>query len=128
MIGHAFEARVYAEDPDNGFLPGSGLIKILREPERVPGLVRIDTGVREGDTISTFYDPMISKLIVWGEDRNKAMERLYQALDDYKVIGFPTNIKFMKRVLLNDTFKNGLFDTSFIAQHSKTLLGDKPKT
>lgn len=65
--------------------------------------------------ISTFYDPMISKLIVWGEDRNQAIDRLYQALDDYKVVGLPNNIKFLKRVLLNDTFKTGVFDTSFIA-------------
>jgi 3-methylcrotonyl-CoA carboxylase alpha subunit len=90
------------------------LIKILREPERIPNQVRIDTGIREGDQISTFYDPMISKLITWGKDRTEAMDRLYQALDDYKVIGLPTNIKFMKRVLLNDTFKHGEFDTSFI--------------
>lgn len=98
------EARIYAEDPDNGFLPGSGLIKVLKEPKRIDGKIRIDTGVRQGDQISTFYDPMISKLIVWGENRNEAIERLYQALDDYKVIGLPTNIKFMKRVLLNSTF------------------------
>ncbi len=128
MIGHALEARVYAEDPDNGFLPGSGLIKILREPKRVEGRVRIDTGVREGDEISTFYDPMISKLIVWGETRNEAIETLYQALSDYKVVGLPTNIKFMKRALLNDTFKGGIFDTSFIEQNEKELLGDPKLT
>ena len=128
LIGHALEARVYAEDPDNGFLPGSGLIRILKEPERVEGKVRIDTGVRQGDQISTFYDPMISKLIVWGKDRPEAIERLHQALDDYKVVGLPTNIKFMKRVLLNDTFKTGVFDTSFIQQNEKELLGDKPLT
>lgn len=77
MLGHAFEARVYAEDPDNGFLPCSGKIKVLREPKRAEGKVRIDTGIREGDEISTFYDPMISKLIVWGENRSEAIERLY---------------------------------------------------
>ena len=104
MIGHAFEARIYAEDPDNGFLPGNGLIKVLKEPQAVEKQVRIDTGVRQGDVISTFYDPMISKLIVWGEDRNQAIDRLYQALDDYKVVGLPSNIKFLKRVLLNKTF------------------------
>ena len=128
LIGHAMEARVYAEDPDNGFLPGSGLIRVLKEPTRVEGRVRIDTGVRQGDQISTFYDPMISKLIVWGKDRDEACERLYTALDDYKVIGLPTNIKFMKRVLLNKTFKTGLFDTSFIQQNELELLGDKPLT
>lgn len=69
---------------------------------------------------------MISKLIVWGETREEAVDRLYQSLSDYKVIGLPTNIKFMKRVLKNETFKKGVFDTSFIAQNEKELLGDKP--
>lgn len=66
---------------------------------------------------------MISKLIVWGEDRNQAIERLYQSLSEYKVVGLPTNIKFLKRVLLNETFKGGEFDTSFIAQNEQELLG-----
>ena len=79
--------------------------------------------MREGDLISTFYDPMISKLVVWDENRQKAIDRLYQALEDYKVVGLPTNIKFMKRVLLNDTFKSGVFDTSFIQNNEKELLG-----
>jgi 3-methylcrotonyl-CoA carboxylase alpha subunit len=92
----------------------------------VEGEVRIDTGVRQGDQISTFYDPMISKLIVWGENRNQAIERLHSALDDYKVIGLPTNIKFMKRVLQNETFKTGVYDTSFIEKNQAELLGDKP--
>ena len=69
LIGYALEARIYAEDPDNGFLPQSGKIRVLREPTQVPGKVRIDTGVREGDEISTFYDPMISKLIVHADNR-----------------------------------------------------------
>lgn len=101
---------------------------MLREPARVEGQVRIDTGVRQGDLISTFYDPMISKLVVWGKDRDEACERLYTALDDYKVVGLPTNIKFMKRVLLNKTFKTGVFDTSFIQQNEQELLGDLPLT
>lgn len=84
--------------------------------------------MREGDQISIFYDPMISKLIVWGETRAEAIERLYQALDDYKVIGLPTNIKFMKRILLNSTFQTGLFDTSFIAQNARELLGEEVLT
>jgi acetyl/propionyl-CoA carboxylase alpha subunit len=71
---------------------------------------------------------MISKLIVWGETRQEAIDRLYQSLEDYKVIGLPTNIKFMKRVLLNSTFKTGVFDTSFIAQNEKELLGDRVLT
>jgi 3-methylcrotonyl-CoA carboxylase alpha subunit len=67
------EARIYAEDPDNNFLPGSGKIKVLKEPLQEENKVRIDTGVREGDTITTFYDPMISKLIVAAPDRNQAI-------------------------------------------------------
>lgn len=69
---------------------------------------------------------MISKVIVWGKDRAEATERMYTALEDYKVVGLPTNIKFMKRVLLNATFQTGVFDTSFIANNEKELLGDKP--
>jgi len=74
------EARVYAEDPDNGFLPQSGKIDVLREPKQVEGKVRIDTGIREGDSITTFYDPMISKVIVHAENREAAIYALYQAL------------------------------------------------
>jgi len=76
----------------------------LKEPTRVPGVVRIDTGVRQGDEISTFYDPMISKLIVWGKDRKESTQRLSQALSDYKISGLTTNIKFLKRVLENPHF------------------------
>jgi len=104
LKGHAIEARIYAEDPENGFLPGSGKIFVLREPKRVDDQVRIDTGVREGDEISTFYDPMISKLIVWGKDRHEAIENTYAALSDYKVVGLPNNINFLKRVLKNEIF------------------------
>jgi len=70
LFGHAMEARIYSEDPDNNFLPGSGQIQVLREPVQIENECRIDTGVRQGDTISTFYDPMISKLIVHAPDRN----------------------------------------------------------
>lgn len=80
LIGHSIEARVYAEDPDNGFLPQSGRIQVLREPERIPGKVRIDTGIREGDDITTHYDPMISKVIVHGENRDAAISELLTAL------------------------------------------------
>jgi len=88
---------VYAEDPDNGFLPQSGKIDVLREPTQVEGKVRIDTGIREGDSITTFYDPMISKVIVHAENREAAIYALYQALQEYKVIGVTTNIKFLPR-------------------------------
>lgn len=126
LFGHAMEARIYAEDPDNNFLPGSGTLQVLREPTQVENLIRIDTGVRQGDTISTFYDPMISKLIVHAPDRNQAIQALYSSLDDYKVVGLPTNIKFLKRVLLNKSFRDWDFDTSFIAVNEEELLGVKP--
>lgn len=125
LIGHSMEARIYSEDPDNKFLPGSGKIVVLREPEQQEGKVRIDTGVREGDSISTFYDPMISKLIVHAPDRNQAIKELYSALDKYKVVGLPTNIKFLKRVLLNQQFRSWDFDTSFIALNEAELIGVK---
>lgn len=79
--------------------------------------------MREGDTITTFYDPMISKLIVHADSREEAIQELYNALNDYKVVGLPTNIKFLKRVLLNNDFKNWDFDTSFIANNEEELLG-----
>ena len=119
------EARIYSEDPDNNFLPGSGHIKVLREPAQLENEIRIDTGVRQGDTITTFYDPMISKLIVHAEDRESAIRALYSALNDYKVVGLPTNIKFLKRVLLNKSFRDWDYDTSFIALNEDELIGVK---
>lgn len=104
MNGHAIETRIYAEDPDNNFLPRSGKIHVLREPIKKEGLVRIDTGVREGDEISIFYDPMISKLIVWGKDRDTAIQRMHKALDEYKVVGLPNNINFLKKVISHPVF------------------------
>lgn len=101
LFGHSMEARVYAEDPDNGFLPQSGKINVLREPAQIEGKVRIDTGVREGDSISTFYDPMISKVIVHADTRDHAIDLLQETLQNYTVIGLPTNIKFLQRVLKN---------------------------
>ncbi len=82
---------------------------------QVPGKVRVDTGVKEGDVISTFYDPMISKLIVHEPNRQKAIESLDMALENYHVIGLPTNIKFLRRTLAVPQFREGEFDTSFIA-------------
>ena len=95
-------------------MPQSGKINVLREPMQVPGKVRVDTGVREGDVISTFYDPMISKLIVHETNRQKAIEALDMALENYHVIGLPTNIKFLRRTLAVPQFREGEFDTSFI--------------
>ena len=122
MIGHSLEARIYAEDPQKEFLPQSGVINVLREPVEIPGKVRVDTGFKQGDEISTYYDPMISKLVVHEPTREKAIESLKMALENYHVIGLPTNIKFLKRTLAVEQFQKGTFDTSFIAQHEEELL------
>ena len=122
LIGHSLEARIYAEAPDKEFLPQSGRINVLREPVQIPGKLRIDTGVKEGDTISTYYDPMISKCIVHEATRSKAIEALNEALENYHVIGLPTNIKFLRRTLAIDSFQEGNFDTSFIEKNEHDLL------
>lgn len=125
MNGHAIEARIYSEDPFQNFLPANGKLKYLREPINNEK-VRIDSGIREKDEISIFYDPMISKLIVWGRDRHTAIREMSNALNEYrveiinhnyiilKVVGLPTNIKFLKNVTKNEVFLNGEFDTGFI--------------
>lgn len=122
MKGYAVEARIYAEDPMNGFLPQSGQITDLVEPRRVWNGVRIDTGVRKGDFISTFYDPMIAKLIVTERDREHALMKLNRKLEHYKIVGLSTNLKFLRRVLLNKDYIKGDFDTSFIEENEKVLL------
>ena len=94
LRGHAFEARVYAEDPDNDFLPVTGTLAYLRAPEESPH-VRGDTGVQQGDEISVHYDPMIAKLIVWDESRERALQRLSTALRDYRIGGTVTNLDFL---------------------------------
>lgn len=119
MKGYAVEARIYAEDPMNGFLPQSGQITDLVEPRRVWNGVRIDTGVRKGDFISTFYDPMIAKLIVTERDREHALMKLNRKLEHYKIVGLSTNLKFLRRVLLNKDYIKGDFDTSFIEENEK---------
>jgi 3-methylcrotonyl-CoA carboxylase alpha subunit len=125
MFGHAIEARIYAEDPDRDFLPSIGRLTYLRAPETSVN-VRIDTGVREGDAISRYYDPMIAKLIAWGEDRPTALRRLKAALAEYRVAGVSTNIAFLQRVLAHEDFANGQFDTGLIARHHAALLPPPP--
>ena len=93
LSGHAFEARIYAEDADNAFLPATGKLSLVRPPEE-NAHVRVDTGVVEGDEVSVYYDPMIAKLIVWDTDRNKALHRLHSALRQYHIDGVTTNINF----------------------------------
>jgi 3-methylcrotonyl-CoA carboxylase alpha subunit len=123
--GHAFEARVYAENPRNQFLPATGTIEKLRTPN-ASDVVRIDTGVREGDAITPNYDPMIAKLIVHGETRSQALQRLALALDDYAVVGFANNVEFLQRVARHSAFAAADIDTAFIARHHDDLLPPLP--
>ena len=120
--GHSIEVRVYSEDPYNGFLPGSGKISYLREPKEEEGLVRMETGVRQNDEISIFYDPMIAKLVVWGKDRLQASQRLSHALSNFKIAGLVNNVPFLKTIIDDDQFKSWDYDTSYIAKNRDALL------
>merc|ERR1739838_19727 len=94
LNGWSFEARIYAEDPDNDFMPGAGPLLHLSMPEPVTDRVRIETGVRQGDEVSVHYDPMIAKLVVWDEDRASALRKLRKGLNHYRIHGLTTNIPF----------------------------------
>ena len=111
--GHAIEARIYAEDPDRGFLPSIGRITHMRAPAG-SAQVRIDTGIREGDEIPPWYDPMIAKLIVWDSDRPAALHRMRSALEDFHIAGPATNIDFLVRLLSSGAFAEGDLDTGLI--------------
>jgi acetyl-CoA carboxylase biotin carboxylase subunit len=117
--GAAIECRIYAEDPIK-FLPSPGRITQLRQP--TGPWVRDDSGVYEGAEISVYYDPMISKLIVWGATRAEAIERMTRALSEYRVGGIRTNLAFHRRVMRNEDFRRGRYDTSFIEGHKAELL------
>ncbi|CAG0995033.1 3-methylcrotonyl-CoA carboxylase alpha subunit [Burkholderiales bacterium] len=121
LRGHAMEARIYAEDPDKNFLPSIGHIDHLRTPA-TSAVLRIDTGAREGDDISAYYDPMIAKLIVHGEDRAQALRRMAGALAQYQVVGVSTNIEFLHRLVTHPAFAAAKLDTGFIARHQEALL------
>jgi acetyl-CoA carboxylase biotin carboxylase subunit len=117
--GAAIECRVYAEDPLR-FLPSPGTITSLR----VPGgpYVRDDSGVVAGSQISVYYDPLISKLIVWGEDRDRAIARMRRALDEYRLGGIKHNLPFHRRLMRHPLFVAGEFDTGFIDREKARLL------
>ncbi|MEK9969114.1 MAG: acetyl/propionyl/methylcrotonyl-CoA carboxylase subunit alpha [Ferrovibrio sp.] len=119
--GHAVEARIYAEDPQKNFLPSVGTLHRLRAPE-VDNHVRIDTGVREGDTVTPYYDPMIAKLIVWDRDRRSALRRMRQALSEYQIAGVATNTAFLMALVSHQAFIDGDLDTGFIERFRADLL------
>jgi len=110
--GHAIECRVYAEDPFNGFLPSPGRLHRYRRPGGP--FVRVDDGVEEGDEVSSFYDPMIAKVIAWGEDREQAIARMMQALREYEIAGVAHNIPFLAHVLRSEEFQSGRYDTGIV--------------
>jgi 3-methylcrotonyl-CoA carboxylase alpha subunit len=125
LRGHAIEARLYAESPERGFLPQTGTLHRLRYPPAE--MARVDTGVRQGDSVSQFYDPMIAKIIVWGEDRSIALNRLGLALAETAVSGVATNRDFLARVAAHPEFVSGAVDTGFIERHHDTLIpGHRP--
>jgi 3-methylcrotonyl-CoA carboxylase alpha subunit len=119
--GHSIEVRLCAENPANDFLPETGRIGVLRSPPEADA-VRLDTGVREGDEVSVFYDPMIAKLIAWGADRPEAARRMSAALADTAILGVKTNLAFLERVVAHPAFLAGNTDTAFIERHRAELL------
>jgi acetyl-CoA carboxylase biotin carboxylase subunit len=112
--GWAIECRIYAEDPENNFLPAPGRIEVLRVPSGIG--IRDDSGVYEGFEVSTFYDPMISKLIAWGSTREEATQRMLRALHEYVVVGPVTNVAFHRWALAQPDFRSGDVDTGFIGR------------
>ena len=127
LNGACIEARVFAESPKNGFLPGSGHLAYVEEPaEGVFGdvKVRVDTGFRSGDDVLVHYDPMIAKLIVWGKTRDIALRGLRRALDDYHILGIQTNIDFLKKCCDSAPFAQGGVTTKFIEENKEQLLAE----
>jgi 3-methylcrotonyl-CoA carboxylase alpha subunit len=121
IAGHAIEARVYAEDPDKGFLPSTGKLVHLAPPPESDH-VRVDTGVEEGDEITPYYDPMIAKLIVWGADRRQALARMRQALAQYRIVGVQNNVDFLTRLVTVPSFANADLDTGLIEREQARLF------
>jgi len=123
LNGHAFEARIYAEDANNDFLPATGKLSLLQTPVESEH-VRIDTGVRQGDDVSVYYDPMIAKLIVWDENRDKALKRLTKALSEYRINGVTTNIDFLYNLATSKPFVEEDIDTGFIEKNNDLIFHD----
>jgi 3-methylcrotonyl-CoA carboxylase alpha subunit len=131
MNGHSIEARIYAENPEKGFLPSTGSIVHLRTPDAFEfecggagtvNTVRIDSGIREGDAITPFYDPMIAKLIVWGSDRPTALSNMAHALQRFEAVGLSTNIAFLQRLIGCPAFASADLDTGLIERNKDSLL------
>ncbi|KAG6776362.1 hypothetical protein POTOM_019868 [Populus tomentosa] len=123
LLGHAFEARIYAENVPKGFLPATGVLHHYR-PVPVSPTVRVETGVEQGDTVSMHYDPMIAKLVVSGENRAAALVKLKDCLSKFQVAGVPTNINFLQKLADHRAFENGNVETHFIEHYKDDLFTD----
>ena len=119
--GHAIEARIYAEDPDRGFLPSTGRLQHLRTPAP-SDFVRIDAGVAEGDAISPWYDPMIAKLIVWAPTREDACARMARSLGEFQILGVANNVRFLSRLVQSRAFASADLDTALIEREHDQLF------
>jgi 3-methylcrotonyl-CoA carboxylase alpha subunit len=129
IAGHAIEARICAENPENNFLPATGTLHVYRKPEASEferARVRIDDGVREGDAISPFYDSMIAKLIVHGATREQALARLDEALAATHIVGLATNVQFLRHVVRSRSFAQADLDTALIQREAAVLFGQQP--
>jgi 3-methylcrotonyl-CoA carboxylase alpha subunit len=125
MTGHAIEARICAENPDNNFLPATGTLQVYRKPQATSferGTIRVDDGVREGDTISPFYDSMVAKLIVHGDTREQALARLDTALAQTHIVGLNTNVQFLRYVVRSGAFATAKLDTALIQREAAVLF------
>ncbi|HYN39452.1 MAG TPA: acetyl-CoA carboxylase biotin carboxylase subunit, partial [Rhodospirillales bacterium] len=125
--GHALEARIYAEDPSRGFLPSTGTLAHLAPPPQSVH-VRVDTGVEQGDEITPHYDPMIAKLIVWDEDRDRACARMLQALAQYRIVGVANNVAFLSRLVASPSFAAAVLDTALIEREHDVLFAEPAPT
>ena len=119
--GHSIEARIYAENPSKNFLPCTGKLDYMQVPESNAN-VRVETGVRQGDEVSIYYDPMIAKLVVWAPDRNQALELLDDKLSEYNVVGVPNNIQFVRACARHPEFIKGGVTTAFIDQYKNDVF------
>jgi 3-methylcrotonyl-CoA carboxylase alpha subunit len=122
--GHAIEVRLCAEDAENGYLPSTGTLKLMRAPALGDG-VRLDTGVREGDAVTPFYDPMIAKLIAHGATREEAATKLARSLEAFRIAGLKTNAALLHRVVSSAPFRQADLDTRFLERHAELLKVDE---
>ncbi|MDR4988334.1 MAG: acetyl-CoA carboxylase biotin carboxylase subunit [Bacteroidales bacterium] len=123
QTGHAIECRVYAEDPDNNFMPAPGTVKHIDIPYGVG--VRVDGSIYEGREVPVFYDPLIAKLVVWGKDRQEALERTSRALKEFKITGVKNNLKFLEKIIQAKDFVDGNYTTHFIDENKDFLMTDE---